>query len=565
MKALPSTDVPNSTPMRIAWLLVVLTALISIGLVLSGVPLVGYDAYFHLNNLAQYSALHDAGTLIPRWTPNSYYGFGSATFYFYPPLTYFASAIIYLMNGSFAWSLRLLSLSTMGLSAWTLSAYLRTIGSKGSNVCLAVCSYAFGPYAFYDLFVRSNYAEYLSLAIIPFLFYGVELCLSSDRAGQAMKAIGILSLGCTVLFLTSIPTSVLMFSILPLYIFSRVRGRWVFSVTTIVVSVGVSVACCAINLLPILHFQHDAHLAFVSAFGQNKWFRSSFFSSIASGTHLTDSFFALFMVLCAGFLWILWMYRWRSERKPMSVGWIVILGIVLLAQVPFVTESILRFVPILGLIQFPSRFFVFIGISLAVYISESTKDNQWKHGFTLVSIAAAAVLVFGLLFLALHPIRTMHEFPIEQKAQWSAYEYSPAQTSNDPAKVLGFTKLHQNDPSIEALRVIPPVDILQQLNTLGNTSHFRVVLHDSLTVRFNHFYWPQWQLSTSAGQMVRPLCDSNGVLTATLPRGSYILTLEIVQSEAERSGLRISIVGLSVLIMIYACGTMLEVRRKRSR
>jgi len=78
---------------RLAWTMVSLAGLFTLAILLSGVPLVGYDAFFHLNNLAQYTNLREAGATIPRWTPNSYFGFGSATFYFYPPLTYIIGSI----------------------------------------------------------------------------------------------------------------------------------------------------------------------------------------------------------------------------------------------------------------------------------------------------------------------------------------------------------------------------------------------------------------------------------------------------------------------------------------
>src|SRR5437870_7276042 len=57
-------------------------------------PIVGHDAPVHLNWLEQFPRLFREGNLYPRWMPDSFWGFGSPAFYFYPPLAYWLASLI---------------------------------------------------------------------------------------------------------------------------------------------------------------------------------------------------------------------------------------------------------------------------------------------------------------------------------------------------------------------------------------------------------------------------------------------------------------------------------------
>ena len=54
-----------------------------------GHPEQGDDSWNHFNWLEQFTRLYAGGLAYPRWMSASNGGFGSATFYFYPPLLYF--------------------------------------------------------------------------------------------------------------------------------------------------------------------------------------------------------------------------------------------------------------------------------------------------------------------------------------------------------------------------------------------------------------------------------------------------------------------------------------------
>jgi hypothetical protein len=554
---------PNSFLRLIAWVMVLLAGASTLTILLSGIPLVGYDAYFHLNNLSQFISIRNTGIVIPRWTPNSYFGFGSATFYFYPSLTYVLGAIFFAISNSLPWSLRFLSIAVMVGMVYSCRLYLITLGLKGRKVWLASIFYAVGPYAFYDVIIRSNYAEYLSLIWVPIIFASIERILISEEWGERMKSIALCSIGFSLLGLTSIPMSVLIAFSLPFYIAVRIRGRAVWQFIPIVLALMLSIVCIAVYLFPIFHFQEAAHLAFVSEYGQNQWFRTSFIGNLSRGIHITDSSLALMMVLLSVTLCYMWLSRWLADRDPLSLGWTLLLAFVIVFQIPFIAGPTVHWMPFVGLIQFPSRFYVLVMLSLAVWLASARNPSDSNSARILVSTASLSVPVLGCIFFVVHPIRSLSEFPIEQKAQWSAFEYAPIQTSNDAARVIGYTKEHQSDLEIAPCIMLPIGDTLRTIEANPKRSIYFIVLRDSLSVRFHRFYWPEWRLSTSLGREIIPSYDSNGVLTASLPSGRYSLTLEMIESNAEQYGRMVSIFGVGILVICYLSGTVIDARRKR--
>src|SRR4051812_30311540 len=59
----------------------------------------GVDAPSQLSLESQFTQLVRSATLIPRWVPTGFYGFGAPSFYFYPPLAFYTSSIASVLTG----------------------------------------------------------------------------------------------------------------------------------------------------------------------------------------------------------------------------------------------------------------------------------------------------------------------------------------------------------------------------------------------------------------------------------------------------------------------------------
>src|ERR1035441_730047 len=91
----------------------------------------GPDGGFHLYWIQQFTKLNAEGIFFPRWIPDGYSGFGSASFYFYPPLTYYLASLIHIVSGLTAPTalFQTTSLIATAGSFFTARTLLRSIGA----------------------------------------------------------------------------------------------------------------------------------------------------------------------------------------------------------------------------------------------------------------------------------------------------------------------------------------------------------------------------------------------------------------------------------------------------
>src|SRR5271156_5620799 len=83
---------------------------------------------YDLNWSAQFTRMIEHGNPYPRWTPASFDGLGSPTFYFYPPLAFWGVAAVGGITGGSASAvlqLKLAELLFFAGSGWTMFGWLR--------------------------------------------------------------------------------------------------------------------------------------------------------------------------------------------------------------------------------------------------------------------------------------------------------------------------------------------------------------------------------------------------------------------------------------------------------
>src|SRR6187455_1096425 len=110
-------------------------------------PIVGHDSTVHLNWLYQVPKLFQQGYFYPRWMPESNWGFGAPSFYFYSPLVYWiASSISLLYSFSEIQLFHILALLFTAISATTGYLYLRSIATTKIGAFIGTVIYVAAPY-----------------------------------------------------------------------------------------------------------------------------------------------------------------------------------------------------------------------------------------------------------------------------------------------------------------------------------------------------------------------------------------------------------------------------------
>src|ERR1035437_1327408 len=183
--------------MKFAAILVLIVFVLSILFGLLGYPVIGHDAYVHLNWLDQFTRLSSQGVCYPRWLPDSFGGFGAPTFYFYPPLVYWVASCFHFLGITSASCLyQCVQLLFSFASVLTCFYLLRQFGGNRVRALAGALLYSFLAYRFCDVYVRDALTEHAALAFLPIVFVRFQ-----NRA----RSIAILALGWTGLLLTNLP------------------------------------------------------------------------------------------------------------------------------------------------------------------------------------------------------------------------------------------------------------------------------------------------------------------------------------------------------------------------
>ncbi len=182
------------------------------------------------------------GILYPRWLADLYAGYGFPIFNFYSPLSYYPAAILKLitpidvLDGSkitFA-----LALLASGIGAYLLACYI--LGHRGAAL-LAGILYMYSPATVGDVYVRSNLAGSVSLAMIPYTIYSFARLL--DRPTPARS--GLAGLLVAVLILThniNCAIALGMMAIFAIFHYCATRDFRSLPLTVLALSLGVGLA-----------------------------------------------------------------------------------------------------------------------------------------------------------------------------------------------------------------------------------------------------------------------------------------------------------------------------------
>ena len=162
-------------------------------------------------SLALLDAAWTEGLLWPRWLMDSNNGLGAATFVTYPPVGYWAAALVKTLTGlPVASALALTVALWRCLALFTTWFWLRRHVAAGPALAAAALA-ALLPYpALFNPWIRFAYAEIAGAALLPLLL------LATERAARGRGLAG-LGLGFAALAMTHVPTCALAAHLLPLY------------------------------------------------------------------------------------------------------------------------------------------------------------------------------------------------------------------------------------------------------------------------------------------------------------------------------------------------------------
>ena len=389
-----------------------LGAVACLPLVLCGFPYPAHDAVLHLGRSRQFSAEFWVGSLYPRWLAGISHGFGSPTFFYHPPMPYWASSVFAPLaaacggQGADWRALGWASGVGVVLSGQTAFFCFRTLTSPG-RAFAAGLAYMIAPYHLsVDLLQRAAYPEFWAFAWMPLALGGLIGLAKNRRWAWEITVCGL-----ALLYMTHLPTTLTFMPFVLLFALSQ--GARVFARACSAIAAACGVA--AVFLVPALTTECAVNLRRhpfpykLTFFFPNLDVRAPLYSMGGFNERLLWIF-----LLLAG-AWLLCYATGLARRLTWAAGrdqmvWLG-LGLVALVMMLPISNFVYKLIPVFQWIQFSWRFLapatlVFCVLILVFWPGIDPSAVGWMAHATALSAMAVmglymAVIQYGRTCLAL--------------------------------------------------------------------------------------------------------------------------------------------------------------------
>jgi hypothetical protein len=375
---------PAEHPSRMMWCVVALCGLaLCLPILLTG-GAARHDGVTHQVWAQEFVTQFLQGDFYPRWLDHMNGGLGSPTFFFYPPLPYFAAVPFQPLSALTGnpWHIvaagATLAVVASGLAAlgW-LSSFTSARAAVAGAILYMLAPYHLGT----DLYVRFAYAELWSFVWMPLVLWAARPQMASRTVAGAARAIVSVAIPFALLCLSHLPT-VVLFAAVPLLQAAAMSGRGFRLQGTACVLAGMllGIGMASFYLLPawgdrefvsmgdaatgIFHYTNNFLL-------QDPEFHDHrFWRVLETGEIFT---------LAAG-LYILVASRRQSKRIDHTVlFWSLALIVTTLLTLP-VAGQVWRWIPVLQNVQFPWRFGTIGTIAIAALFAVALSRIQAATG-----------------------------------------------------------------------------------------------------------------------------------------------------------------------------------------
>jgi hypothetical protein len=546
-----------------------------------------HDARHSLFYLVEFVQTLRDGYLWPRWSPDFAFGYGYPLFNIYAPLALYAAALLHLLGLSLTTAVKAMYvLATVG-AGLGMYGFVRRLWGREAGL-LAGVVYIYAPFHLAEIFVRSAYAEYVSLALVPFIFWAFTALLAAPtprRVAVAGFAYGLLALTHHTSFFTFSPFLMIYILYLlwrpPLPLATEGRGpatvgrrvplgdrrkgagdrREEGLLRPALVALGaglLGVALAAIYLIPLVaemryvkmeqwtsgSYNYLQHFVYFSQFFAPAWGYGY------AGAGLQDEFsYQLGVVPLAllGLALVVIPGR-RGPHDGVARFFLIATLVVVLLMSPW-AESVWRAVSLATLVQFPWRLLGMTAFTLAVVAG------------SLLSAAPAKIenpLLLLVVILASYPYTLPQYTPVPDWAETPlAVIYWDRESITDRVGMMAVTEEQPQDspmlPQYLAGEPLPVAGVITGSGTVetlhrgGASSRVRVRAEGPVAVQFYTYDYPGWQVTRDGQPLAHRPEPPFGLITVDLPAGDHILLLYMGTTFPRTLGAILS--GLALVII----------------
>ena len=525
-----------------------------------------HDARHSIFYLVEFDQTLRDGYLWPRWSPDFAFGYGYPLFNLYAPLAIYAAEIVHLLGVNMIWSVKTIYiLSTIGAGVGMYGFTRRLFGENAGLV--AGLAYMYAPFHLVEIFVRSAYAEYVSLMLLPLVLWAfTELIArpSPRRMALAGASYGVLALTHHSTFFTFTP-------FLLLYIFTLMAGAaktnlraWGRQVAFNAGAGVLGILLAGVYIVPVLLEQKYIKIEqwtsgsynFAEHFVYFSQFLSPFWGYGYAGPGPVDFMpyqigIAIFGLAVVGTVALAAFSPQMHHRGTMVIFVVATLFSIWLMSP--LGEKLWHALPIAALVQFPWRLLIITMLSAAVVIGGGVAALKLDGAPLMLSAVVLALASYGYAQPQYTSIPDWADTPLAV-INWDAGSIadrvgmvavtdeqpttSPMEAQYRAGEPLSVATVRSGNATVETIRH----------GGASDTVKFR---GDAATVQFYTYDFPGWQVKID-GQIVPHRHEPPfGLITVDVPAGEHIVSLRMGTTPARTIGGVMSLLALAMIGYLF--------------
>jgi len=358
----------------------------------------GHDVAFHMASWLDVAGQWKQGILFPRWAEFANFGFGEPRFIFYPPLSWLFGAFL----GTFVpWQsvavVFIVCVETFaGISGYAL---LRRLADSRFAALFGAACFAANPYSLLIIYMRSDFAELLAIAIFPLLILATLQLLGLLHHGVSgsFQTTFLFAVPFCAVWLSNAPAAVIAtYSVAILFVFAALRQRSFSPLGNGAAGIALGFGLASFYLIPAIYEQRWVNISGVLSEGltpaENFLYAKTTDSEHDAFNRIASNIAVLliFWALCAA------VTAWRNtfvakpdNRAAKHFSAIAALSAAATVLMLPITLVFWRFLPELRFVQFPWRWMSVLAVCATIFTAVSVRG--WLR-FAWLLLAMLAVI-----------------------------------------------------------------------------------------------------------------------------------------------------------------------------
>lgn len=569
-----------------------------------------HDARHSVFFLVEFDQTFRDGFWWPRWSPDFAFGYGYPLFNLYPPLAFYAAEMLHLLGLGFTTAIKTMyGLATIG-AGLAMYGFVRRLFGREAGL-LAALVYVYVPFHLVEIFVRSAYAEFVALAIVPLVFWTFTELIAAPhlrRVSLAGLVYGLLALTHHSTFFTFSPFLMAYTAYLILAKAKFKPQQLLRHSLYTAAGGGLGLALAAVYLAPLVMEMRFIKIEQWTSGSYNYLQHFVYFSQLFSpawgygyaGPGLLDDFsyqLGIVTLVLIGFASVLLIVR-RFPHHGTAIFFLVSTVVIVWLMSP-VAAPVWQVLPIASLVQFPWRLLGMTAFTMSIVagslfaqsrpLADSgqglggsdqelliTNYQSPNPSTSLPGPARTGRTGFptsqsptSLYLLLLVIVLASFNYTLPQYTETPNWAETPLAVVNwdrasivDRVGMVAVTELQPQTSPMEpeylangvpttVAGIVAGQGIVETLHHGGASDRVRVMAATPVTLQFYTYDYPGWRVTLAEQPLPHRPEPPYGLITVDLPPGEHVVLLRMGNTPPRLIGAIISGLALGLILLLF--------------